>query len=422
MQYVLAKLTSNFAVLGAIVGVLATAAVALQSFAGEATLERRPLLAPFALLALPAMALVAALAVLFETLPGLRGGLGNVVFFIVWMALLVLAIEGGGTFDFGGFGLLHDSMTSALDAAHPGHRPGFAVQISPPRVDATFFWPGITWTAPIVAARLAWFAGAIGITLLGAAAFDRFDPARRRRGGARALAGAAAEAVAEGGGVPAPAPAVAPVLPGLAPDDLAFSPWRLLRAELRLLVAGRSRWWFVVAFGLLVGQLVAPAAAVVHPWLVLAWIWPLLLWSPLGGRARRDGVHQVLWTAPRPVLRQLVVEWLAGAVLAAATGGGAALRLVIAGDAAGVAAWIAACLAIPALAVSLGVLSGGSTAFEVAWLLWWYLGLLQRAPFLDLAGGSPAALGRTAPWAITLAALALVGLAAAVRARQVRGG
>jgi hypothetical protein len=105
--------------------------------------------------------------------------------------------------------------------------------------------------------------------------------------------------------------------PNTSTADLAFSP-------------GRSRWWFVVATGLLVGQAVAPAAAVVHPWLVLAWIWPLLLWSPLGGRARRSGVHQVLWTAPRPVRRQLVVEWLAGVVLAAAVGSAAAALLGLA--------------------------------------------------------------------------------------------
>ena len=423
VQYVLAKLVSNTAVLGTIVAVLAAAAVALQSFAGEAPLELGALLAPFALLALPAMALVAALAVLFETLPGLRGGLGNVVFFMVWMALLVLAIQGGGAFDFGGFGLLHDSMNAALAAAHPGHPPGLAVQISPPRVDATFFWPGIAWSAPVVVARLAWFAVALGVTLVGALAFDRFDPARRRRGGARtAAAPAVADPLAPTPGEANPAHPAAAALPALVAADLAFSPWRLLRAELRVLVAGRSRWWFVAAFGLLVGQLVAPAAAVVHPWLVLAWIWPLLLWSPLGGRARRSGVHQVLWTAPRPVLRQLLVEWLAGVVLAAAVGGGAAVRLAMAGDLAGVSAWAAACLAIPALAVALGVLSGGTTAFEAVWLLWWYLGLLQRAPFLDLAGSSPAALGRSAPWAVAGAAAALVGLAAAVRARQVRGG
>src|ERR1700678_1473108 len=91
--YTFAKSISNFAVLAAMVLVMGAAAVVMQLLRGEDPhLHLWSLLAPLALFALPAMAFVAALAVLFETLPVLRGGIGNVIFFFLWILLLV----GGG--------------------------------------------------------------------------------------------------------------------------------------------------------------------------------------------------------------------------------------------------------------------------------------------------------------------------------------
>ncbi len=88
VSYALGKFLSNLAVLSSMVVVLAIAAVAMQFFAAEDShLDTIALLSPFLLVALPAMALTAALALLFETLPILRGGLGNVAWFFFWAIL-----------------------------------------------------------------------------------------------------------------------------------------------------------------------------------------------------------------------------------------------------------------------------------------------------------------------------------------------
>ena len=86
--YTLGKFASNFAVLASMVLVLAVAAVVMQIFLREdPRFDLFALLGPFVIVALPAMLLTAALAVLFETLPVLRGGVGNVVWFFVWAFL-----------------------------------------------------------------------------------------------------------------------------------------------------------------------------------------------------------------------------------------------------------------------------------------------------------------------------------------------
>src|SRR5262249_14157877 len=68
---------------------VAAGAAAIELGRGEdRRLDLLAIAAPFAWIVLPAMAIAAGAAVLFETLPGLRGGLGNVVFFFGWIAAI----------------------------------------------------------------------------------------------------------------------------------------------------------------------------------------------------------------------------------------------------------------------------------------------------------------------------------------------
>ena len=39
--------------------------------------------------------------------------------------------------------------------------------------------------------------------------------------------------------------------------------------------------------------------------------------------------------------------------------------------------------------LALGVFSSGSRAFEVVYLIWWYLGPLEKSPGVDFTAGSP---------------------------------
>lgn len=418
LHYMLGKLLSNAGVLAAIVVILSVAAALMQLLAGETDrVDLVGLLAPMALIALPAMVATAALALLFEAIRPLRGGLGNVVFFLLWTFLLAVSITARGVWDLTGVSLLHGSMLEALHAQHPGAGAAFTIKIQPPAAAVTFVWNGLAWTPALIAARLVWLGLAGAATVLAAALFDRFDPAR---GGVRAAIRAALPAAATAAVAPPAAPPRGVAYTAIAPPLMRFSFASLWLAECRLLLSGHTRWWLLVASGLLAAQALAPAPAHLHPWLALAWIWPLLIWSSMGCRQRRDRVDQVLWSAPSPVLRQLAAEWGGGAALAAAVGGVAAVRLLLAGDARGLAALAAGALLISALALALGTLTGGSKTFEAVWLVTWYVGLLQKAPFLDLAGTTPASVGRTAPAAVALVASALAGAAAAARCRRLR--
>lgn len=77
-EYAFGKFLSNFAVLSAMVGVLAVAAVVMQFIAGEdSRMDLWALLSPFLLIALPSVALTAVAGLYFEMVPWLRGGFGT---------------------------------------------------------------------------------------------------------------------------------------------------------------------------------------------------------------------------------------------------------------------------------------------------------------------------------------------------------
>jgi hypothetical protein len=142
--YTLGKWLGNLALLATMVGALVASALAMQLVRGETMrVELWALLSPFLLVALPTMAVVAALAVLFETLPWLRGGVGNVVFFALWTAALI----GSDRVDGFGLNLVESQVEAAAQAAYPDHPIWNSIGINYKEdVVEILYWEGIRWT------------------------------------------------------------------------------------------------------------------------------------------------------------------------------------------------------------------------------------------------------------------------------------
>jgi hypothetical protein len=183
-----------------------------------------------------------------------------------------------------------------------------------------------------------------------------------------------------------------------------------------LLIKGQPWWWYIVAGGLFVAGLANPVEISRIYLLPFTWLWPVLIWSGLGNREIQHNVQQMVFSSAEPLWRQLPASWLAGFLVTLLTGGGFALRLIIAGDSAGLLTWISAALFIPSFALALGVWSRGSKLFEVLYVTMWYLGSMNKIAALDFMGTSSDGY----PLAYLGAAFILVVLAFAGRARQLQ--
>jgi hypothetical protein len=427
--YTLGKAASNFAVLSTMVGVLAAASVVIQLTAAEDPhIQLGALLLPFVLLSLPVMALVASTAVLFETTPGLRGGFGNVVWFFLWMGGLAQGIGKAGSKDLLGLGPVYGDMIRAFQAKFGAAPHGFLLGgMDHQEPVKTFLWNGVDWTADALAGRLVWAVLAVGFAFLAALFFDRFDPSL---GGLRRQPAAGGiGAVGENGEIlemnppaaPRPSPVTLTPLISIPTGGASFRFTAVLRAELKLALKGQRWWWYAGAAGLFLAGLLNQPQAVKEIVLPLTWIWPILVWSPLGTRESRFDTGGLLFSSARPLLRQLPATWLAGVLLAMATGSGAAVRFLAAGDHTALGAWLVGALFIPSLALALGVWSGTSKLFEVIYLVIWYIGPMNHVSTLDYLGATKTGSAEGMPL-IYLGLTALLAVTAvAGRKRQLAG-
>lgn len=413
--YTLGKWASNFTVLGAMTLVLMAVAVVMQALSREApSLDAWVLLAPFLLLTLPFMAFTAALATLFEAIPWLRGGLGNVVYFFLFImvgALLSFAVARGAApaLDFIGLGILSRSMGQAARTVYPNYDGSFRITWLAPTFQV-FDWDGIAWTAELVLARLLLVLFSPGIAALSAVFFDRFDAARI----------CPLKQTESDSDSPAPAPALeaAPAsdisLPPLTALRAGFRFDALFLAECKLLLKGQRWWWYAVATGLIVGQFCAPLA-LTRNLLIAAWVWHLLPIGKLGCRESRHNTCQIVFSAPRPLTNQLPAIWLSAFTVTAVLGSGALARFLLAGETFNALGWLTGALFIPSLALALGTLTGSSKTFEALYVPWVYL-LTQGLPLFDFVGRTPA----SPLCAYALLTIALLFLAAFARQHQIR--
>jgi len=422
--YTLAKTLSNFAVLGCMVFILMLAAIVMQRMqAASQSFSLWQLWSPFIFLTLPAMLLTASVAVLFETIPFLRGGLGNVIYFFAWTAILAMSVNGVN--DPTGLQLIYASTRNTLMPIDPSVADhfSFSLTIGGERAVRTFLWNGIDWTGTILLMRLFWIAIAAGIALLASLLFDRFDPARSWRRSKAAPAARTPDATVPETDSPLTSyPSTAPALPPsqLTAATRTSSPLRfapLVVCELRLMLKGQRWWWYVSAAGILVGQLVAPDAGVRAGFLIASGIWPILLWSQMGCRERRWSTSALLFSCERSLTRQLPALWAAGFLLALLTEAGFGIRLLLAGDWHSLAAWLAGAAFIPSVALALGVWSGGSKAFEALYTIWWYMGPAHQIRGIDFMATTPAS---STPATYAIAAAFLL-TAAYWRRRQLLG-
>jgi len=179
-----------------------------------------------------------------------------------------------------------------------------------------------------------------------------------------------------------------------------------------MLLNGRRWWWWLVTLGLNIALLVSPFSISKEYLLPIAWLWLLPVLSVMGNRERKNNTSQMVFSSSRPLLRQLPAAWLAGVLATVLFTLAAAVAFLLNSDLLGLAGWVGAVIFVPTLALALGVISSGSRLFEVVYVIWWYLGPMQKTPGMDFVSGPPQV--------YLLAAAGLLLLAAFWRGRQVR--
>jgi hypothetical protein len=396
-SYLVAKWLSHLAVFAVVMAAgLATGLVAQWLRAEDTAIDLLELAKPVLLLTMPSLALTAALAVWFDLVPWLRRSAGNVLFFVLWLALL-------------GVGVSQAEQAPGAPLPWPGDPHGLLVA----EYDLSHGWPtvdraeelglsvgtqALEGQAPVLLewnrwevapatlrARGSWLALAIGVLLLAAPLLDRFAAHAGTRkagnnGGARLRWLEAA----------------------LAP--LQRTPFgNLLAAEWRLVLRPRRAWWWLAMPVLFAVQLFAPHKAMAIA-ILGGWLLSLDVFARLVLRERDTRTAALVFTAAGMRGRLLAARVLVAVGLAWAVVLPALLRLAFSHPQAALATLLAgASIALWGLAS--GALLRNARLFELVLLGACYVSA-QGALVLNVL----VAPGTTLAWHATFLPAALLAL------------
>ncbi len=416
-QYLVGKWLSNVVTLAVATGVLLASTLVSFLLQGSAGFDLVALVSPFLLITLPAMAVVAAAAVCFETVRLLRGTAGTVVYFVLAFFAVSVGVAPSPPIDLSGLALVRASMVEAIATQYPSFDQSavaFAYTDDPGRV-RVFSWGGITWTAASLATRLPVGGVAAGLLIVATRSFDRFDDSTSLLGwrdGAGESAPTDEGSTTRVAGEDSDA-SVTVNLASVRRDGGSF--FRLLTAELRMALRGQPRWWYGACLLAVLAAGLAPIGVVRRLVAPMALLLPLSIWSILGAREHRHRTEALVFVGSRPGWL-LGATYLSGVAVGAAVTFPAGVRFALAGTVGAVLGWIVGLLFLPAFALALGVWLGRPAVFEIVYLTAWYLGPVNGVEPVDYLGVWEPTVASGVPW--VYAGLTVLSLAAAFVGRR----
>ncbi len=399
-QYLTGKWLSNFLVLTSIISIISLMSIFLFYTKGEAdNLEIIPLLLPFVFICLPSFAFISSLAVLGEVFVRINKGVINILYFVFWVTMLVNSIQFAeeqadnkflaAASDFIGMAVIFSDAEKTLYAQTDEKEKDLGWNIGMTYRNETkgnkikkFDWEGYPWDIETILGRMIWFV--ISLLMIGFASifFRRFDPSGLNISFlTKKQKVIQQEEVAE-----------KPLIPfALLPKaTIAFNLPALIKAELKIMLWGNSRWWLLVVAGLWIATIFTPLQ-VAHQFLLpILFVWFVLIWSKMGTREMMYETNQYLFSAASPLSRQVPAQLLAGISIGVLISLPLIVRQSVALDFMAVYGIIAAIIFVPSFAFCLGIWTGGSKFFEVFFVILFYI-FLNNAPFADFTGATAAA-------------------------------
>lgn len=418
-HYIIGKWLGNFSVLVSMLVIIFIFTIPVQFICGESKeLLLFKLFAPFCLIALPAMLVVSALAVLFETVPFLSRSLGNVIYFLLITLYTGFSRKLG---DLLGFNIYWNSVESAVARLVPGNRGGGPYFQPFYKGDLVKIdWQGIEWTGEILLNRLFWVGFAILIVFSAVIIFHFFEQ------------DAGSEKKSEKSGLLQwllyPTLRIfhkkddfkkeSSHLTKLDEPVIKFRVVEQLLNEAGLLLKGYSFWWYLIMVILVALSFVLPLDIVKSYILPLCWVWPLTIWSKIGTKEVKFNTAQLISSSPFSKYSYWIVYGV-GVLITMAAGSGVLVRLLFELELLSLIGWLAGVIFIPALALCLGVFSRFNRLFEGLYLLIWYYGAFEGITFLDFMGVSSKAISQGVPYYYLLIAIIMIVIATLYKRKSV---
>ena len=374
LTYLIAKWCTNVVILITIVIVMLLSSILIQLYYGESyQIDLWALLWPQLVFVLPMLLAISSIAIMFEANKWLKGGLGNMVYFFLWIGSIVQSVE-----SISGVGALLDNLDAEVAARFPLSQETTNIGISAVNNEnlvESFIWQGVEptmlhlWGAlPLLFISLCCFALAVLF-------FDRFSqnsvPEDQQPSWLSKLL--ATKKVNQ-----------LDKFFALITRHYGFT--RLLRLELKLLLKGHSIYWFIGLLTLNIIQLFISKELLISIVLPISWLWCVLVISQLGQLDKQANTLELMSYSRRSIKSSCLASYFSAWILLLLASVGGVLRFAV------MAEWLLLmqlCIAISftvALAYFCGTFANTKRMFEGLYPVIWYVGPFQAALYVDFFG------------------------------------
>jgi len=373
-NFLFAKWCTNVIILMTIVLTMLLSSIVIQLYYGESYfIDLWALIWPQIIFVLPVLLAISSIAIMFEASKWLKGGLGNLVYFFLWVGSIVQTIE-----SVSGIGMLLNNLDAEVAERFPLNTGSTNIGVS--AVDnaesiKTFVWQGIEPTTAHLWGALPLLLISLLCFIFAFTFFDRFSQTslvkHKKTSWLNRLL-------------------TTKVMSGL--DALFvtltqhFSFTRLLRLELKLLLKGHSIYWLIGLFTLNVIQLFISIDLLISIVLPISWLWCALVISQLGQMEKQANTLELVAYSRKTLVLSSLASYSSAYLLLVLVSLGGIIRFTA------LAEWlllIQLSIAIAftvALAYFCGTFTGTKRMFEVLYPTIWYLGPIQAALYVDFFG------------------------------------
>lgn len=375
IQYIGSKFLSNFAILLSFALLFTLAVILMQIFRHESlSIEPLHYVAPFVLITIPHLLVLAALTVLFDVIPALKSVFGNILLFAIWITFSTVSVAAPNNFyDLFGIGIIFNQMLTGAKAVYAGLPNAASFGYYPNSGTVPIFvWKGVAWDNGFLMTRLLWVGIAVLLIITAAILFDRFQTPKSHTLNITVPKSVEKKYVSR-------TLSLSPVKKSRNTSFLA-----LLKGELRIMMAGKSLWWYaVVLTAIALSYLVTMGEGL--KWISFIMLFPIGIWSRMGCREKFSNTTQLILSSC-PKVTKWASSLMAGICVSLLMSSGILLRFAINDAWGNFTAWAAGVLFISVLALLCGTLSGSRRLFEGVYLVLLYLGPINNIGKLDFLG------------------------------------
>ncbi len=374
LAFLFAKWCSNVFILITIVLIMLLSSIVIQLYYGESyQINLWALVWPQLVFVLPMLLVIAAIAILFESINCLKGGLSNVTYFFLWVGFIVQSMD-----SVSGIGALLDHIEAEVTERFPLSQgnTNIGLSISDRATELnSFVWQGIEPTIMHLWAALPLFFISLCCLLLALIFFDRFSKSSIVENSPTSRFNFNLKARFAG-----PLDRIFVKLT----EHFAFT--RTLRLEMKLLLKGHSLYWLIGLLVLNLMQLFISQNLLSSLLLPISWLWCVLIISQLGQMEKNSNTLELITSSNQsPILLSLATYCAALLVLALASMG-SIVRFTANAEWLLLIQLIIAIAFTVSLAYFCGAFTGTKRMFEGLYPALCYMGPMQTVLYVDFFG------------------------------------